>query len=77
MADYCIALSQILTWVRTAIELRIHDVNARRRAKLAAKELREEAIEAEEERLVKREKYVEDKKEDHEKRMADEKAARI
>lgn len=77
MSDYSFALAKVLEWIRGAIELRINDVCTRRKSKRAAKALREEAIEAEAERKEKREAYIEEKKEDFEKRIADEKQARI
>ena len=63
--------------MRNAIELRILDVCLRRKSKMAAKQLREEAIDSEEARVEKRDAYVEEKKEDHEKRLEDERAARV
>ena len=72
-----VALSQVLVWLRAAIELRISDVCGRRKAKRAAQALREDAIEAEEERKEKRDAYLEEKRADFETRIAEEKAARI
>lgn len=77
VADYSQGLAQLLLWLRSAIELRITDVCTRRRSKRAAKALREDAIESEEARIEKRNTYVEEKKEDFDKRMEDEKQARI
>lgn len=72
VADYSQALAHLLIWLRSGLELRVQDVNNRRAAKRAAKALREDAIENEEARVEKRNTYVEEKKEDFEKRMEDE-----
>ena len=77
VADYSVALSQILIWLRSAIDLRIADVNARRKSKRAAQGLREDAMDAEEERKEKCEIHIEDKKAEFDQRKEDERAARV
>jgi len=48
--DFSVALGKLYRWLQTALDMRIEDVESRRKQKTSEKEMREEALEREKER---------------------------
>ena len=74
--DYSVALGKLYRWLLLAIETRTENVRLRRLVKKNAKADRDAAIEREKARVAKREELFEQKKEEFDKRIDDEIAAR-
>lgn len=60
VSEYSVALGKLYQWITHALELRINDVVARRNQKAKERELRQEAIDREAERMEKRAQLLEE-----------------